>query len=224
MQILKDLWAKKWFKFLTMGVLALLLVFLFVRYKKGQNAEYWHGMFDAKVEIAEGLGYTVDSLNHEVAKLKTDSAKKIGELQGQIDSLQTVASNQDQEITGKDGKITSLEAKVASAKTEHDEVLALRPLVAEQKSQIELLKTQVLEGRKLGDLKDQKYAVLETAWVNLNIDYEKAIKGWAAEKDARAACAKALASLQIQVGGIKLERTIERLVIVAGGAYVLLKK
>jgi len=206
------------------AVVLALLIFLFVRHSIGAKADYWHGMYTAKAAQAEGLGYTIDSLTKEAAAARVETTKKIGELQGQIDSLNTVTSGQDGVIAGQDIEIGGLERALAAAKTDQEELVALRPLVVKMREEIALLKTALVDARKLGDLKDQKFAVLETAWVNLNVNYEKAVKGWAAEKEARLACGKALASLQIQVGGIKLERTIERALIVAGGAYVLLKK
>lgn len=221
---LKSLWAIKWLRYLAMGILALLVIFLFVRHTTAAKAEYWHGQFDAQVKVSEGLGYTIDSLDKEVSKLKVDSSKKIGELQGQIDSLTTVASTQDGVIVGKDGKITALEAKIATAKTEHDELMASRPLIVEQKAEIALLKTQLEGSRNIILTWEQKYAVRDKAFLDLTVDYDKAMKGWGAEKDARITCGKALASLQLATGGMKLERTIERLLIVGGGAYALLKK
>jgi len=223
---LKDLWSSipKWLRLALIALLAALLVFLYVSWKKGQRADYWHGQYDMAQMKAEGLGYTIDSLTKEAAAARVETTKKIGELQGQIDSLNTVTSGQDGVIAGQDIEIGGLERALAAAKTDQEELVALRPLVVKQREEIALLKTSLADARKLAGLEEQKYAVLETAWVNLNVNYEKAVKGWAAEKEARLACGKALASLQIQVGGIKLERTIERALIVAGGAYVLLKK
>jgi hypothetical protein len=69
-------------------------------------------------------------------------------------------------------------------------------------------------------IKDQVY-------LDLTVDFDRAMKGWKTEKDANVACQKFVSALQLQLVGIKLERTVERGVIVAGviyGGYKLIKK
>lgn len=204
-----------------------LLIFLAFYFKSCHPSDYWKGQYDLAQEKVKSLSYTVNDLDKIVAGLKAkatqdeatwkkkvaDAEGAIGTAQGQADSLATANAG--------------LEDKLAKATTDAEKVPILQDQVKNLKAQITLKDTQLGESRKIIDADKELMGKKDSAFAELNLNYNKALVGWKVEKDANLAGQNLVKALKLENSSLRFQSSVGKVGLGLAGAaalYLLLSK